>query len=265
MSYKFLSIEKRDAVLEVYLNRPEIHNAINSEMISELSSLFESLYSESDLRLLIIRGKGKSFSSGADLNYMKELAGMSKQENSSDALILAKLFHLIYNCDIPVISVAHGNVAGGANGIIAASDYAISTNDTIFRFPELRLGLIPATIAPYLIDRMGRARSSELLLSGRAFSGFDAERYSLVNSSVPSAQMEQEIERISRDFLRSAPNNLRETKRLIRKLSPGLGDKNMMEYTAELIAEARASEEGREGIQAFFDNRKPNWVNEGIQ
>ena len=265
MNYKFLELEKTNSVLQIFFNRPEVHNALNQEIIDELKEIFSGLNRDDSVRLVILRGRGKSFSSGADLNYMREQANMNMDENLEDALNLAKLFYSIYNCDKPVISVAHGNVAGGAHGIIAASDYAISTNETIFRFSEVRLGLVPATIAPYVIDRIGRARAAELLLSGKPFSGADAERYFLVNSSVPAAQLEKEVKRISDEFLKAAPGASVKTKRLIRSLSSeGLDEKRMKE-TAAIIAEARASDEGIEGIKSFFESRKANWLNESIQ
>lgn len=265
MNYKFLETTLEKKVLQVKLNRPEVHNAFNQEMIGELLDLLGTLDKREDVRLILFRGNGKSFSSGADLNYMRQQAGMTGDENYEDALQLAKLFYSIYSCNKPVISIAHGNVAGGANGIIAASDYAISTNDTIFRFSEVRLGLVPATIAPYVIDRIGRARSAELLLSGRSFSGVDAERYFLVNSSVSPAQLENETTRIIQEFLKAAPGASMETKKLIRTLSEAVINEDRVESTARIIARARASEEGQEGIKSFFESRKANWLNESIQ
>lgn len=265
MKFNHIEISEDKHVMNIYLNRPEVHNAFNQEMIKELLDVFDHMNDYRNCRLVIIRGKGKSFSSGADLNYMRDQAEMSKEENLNDAIQLARLFFSIFMCNKPVITVAHGNVAGGANGIVAASDYAIASDDTIFRFSEVRLGLVPATISPYVVERIGRARAAELLLSGRSFSGRDAERYFLVNSSVPVAQLENEILRITEEFLKAAPGASAETKKLIRSLSENNINEKILESTARIIASARASEEGKEGIKSFFESRKANWLNESLQ
>lgn len=264
MNYNYIETEIINKVINITLNRPEVHNAINAIMIKELLSVFSEIEKDDELRLVIIRGKGKSFSSGADLNYMKEQALMSPQENLNDAKLLAQLFFAVYSCTLPVITIAHGNVAGGANGLVAASDYAISDDDTIFRFSEVRLGLVPATIAPYVVERIGSSKASELLLSGRPFSGFEAEKCNLVNSSVPAVSIEREVKKISSEFLKAAPNASKITKSLIRNLGNQKSIEEKISFTAEIIAKARGSVEGKEGIQSFFESRKANWLNESI-
>jgi methylglutaconyl-CoA hydratase len=248
----------------IALNRPRVHNAFNAEMISELRQAFSEFNGNSELRLIVIRANGKSFSSGADLNYMREQAEMDERQNKEDSEKLARLFYEIYASDKMVITVSHGNISGGANGIIAASDYAITAKDSVFRFSEVTLGLVPATISPYIIDRMGRARSMELMLTGKKFSGSDAETYGLVNKAVESMDLEKELGEILGYLRKTGPAATQKTKKLLLWLNDAGVKENMIIPTSELIAEARSSEEGREGIKAFFEKRNPNWINESI-
>lgn len=261
-----IEIIRRGKVGYIHLNRPEVHNAMNAAMIAELGEALIYLTAQKETRVIVIRGNGKSFSSGADLNYMKEQAAMSSKHNHEDSLRLAGMFYDIYNCSIPVITVSHGTIAGGANGIVAASDYALTTQDAVFRFSEVYLGLVPATIAPYVLDRVGRSVSLELMLSGKSFTGADAETYGLVNKAVSSVDLEKELDRVILSFLQGAPEAIKNTKKLLIALNALNMDQNIIpELTASAIAQARASKEGIEGISAFFEKRKPKWNDEGIQ
>ena len=193
-TFKHIQFEKKDGFAYLFLNRPEVHNAIDPIMISELALILSRIEQDKELRAIVISGRGKSFSSGADLNYMKSLVNLSKRENLEDAGHLAALFDVIYNCPLPVISIAHGNVSGGANGIIAASDIAICGDNTTFRFSELKLGLVPATISPYIIRRIGESLAAELMFTSRSFSGLQAFDFGLVNKSVPEDKMESTLQ-----------------------------------------------------------------------
>ncbi len=249
---------------KIILNRPEKHNAMNALMISEIRGAIAYLGENNNVKVILISANGKSFSSGADLKYMREQADMSLEENIQDSMKLAKLFYQIFNCLKPVITLSHGNITGGANGIIAASDFALTEENSTFRFSEVHLGLVPATISPYIIDRIGRARAMELLLSGRKFSGKEAEQYNLVNKAVKQAELQNEIDEITGSFLRAAPEAIRETKKLLLKLADLNSFEKIMDETANIIAEARASKEGKEGISSFFEKRKPSWIDEKV-
>ena len=248
----------------ILLNRPEVHNALNVEMISEIRKAISLLNGDRNVNLLIFKGNGKSFCSGADLNYMKQHAEMDFNDNLEDSKNLARLFYEIYSSEKPVLTIAHGNIAGGANGIIAASDYAITTHDSVFRFSEVKLGLIPATIAPYVIDRIGRSRAMELMLSGRSFSGVEAEAFNLVNAVVKDGEEDQILDSVAEGILSAGPEALRQTRQLILELSSRNSMKELLDSTSKLIARARASEEGQEGMSAFFEKRKPKWINENL-
>jgi methylglutaconyl-CoA hydratase len=246
------------------LNRPDKHNAMNALMIAEIRDAILEFTEDLSVKIIVIRARGKSFSSGADLNYMKQQADMDREENLRDSKNLANMFYEIYSCPKPVISVAHGVIAGGANGIVAASDYALTTHDALFRFSEVHLGLIPATISPYVTDRIGRARAMELFLSTRPFSGKEAASYNLVNKSVDENEIEQSLNEITAFFMKSAPAALEHTKKLILDLNGADQFRKMIDKTSLLIAEARSSAEGQEGINSFFEKRKPNWIDEII-
>jgi methylglutaconyl-CoA hydratase len=263
-SFQTILIDVSGIAGYITLNRPEIHNAFNSEMISEIRQAVSDYNNNPGVRVIVIQANGKSFSSGADLNYMREQAEMDDRQNKEDSEKLARLFYEIYASDKPVITVSHGNIAGGANGIIAASDYAITANDSVFRFSEVTLGLIPATISPYIIDRLGRVRSMELMLTGKKFSGREAEIYGLVNRAVESMDLEKELQDILGFFRKTGPAAIKKTKKLLLWLNDAGAKENMIIPTSELISEARSSEEGREGIKAFFEKRNPNWINENI-
>ena len=249
---------------KIILNRPEKHNAMNALMISEIRKAIAYLGENNNVKVILISSNGKSFSSGADLKYMSEQADMSLKENIQDSMNLAKMFYEIFTCPKPVITISHGIIAGGANGIIAASDFALTEDNSTFRFSEVHLGLVPATISPYIIDRIGRARAMELLLSARKFNGKEAEQYNLVNKAVKQEEIQNEIDEITGSFMRAAPEAIRETKKLLLKLAGFSAFKNLMDETANIIAEARASEEGKEGINSFFEKRKPSWIDEKI-
>jgi len=251
--------EKSDGFGYLYLNRPELHNAMDSEMIADLSGLVNEIAADESIRALIIRGKGKSFSSGADLNYMHSMINSTKRENLEDAVSLANLFDSIYNCPLPVITVAHGNVSGGANGIIAASDIAICAENTVFRFSELKLGLVPATISPYIIHKIGESAFAELIFTGKVFSGSEAFDYKLVNHSVKEEELEVFLSKLLSEIASSAPLALRKSKLLIRAVSGKEIDSEIRRFTSRVLAEVRISPEAREGMQAFLDKRKPGW------
>lgn len=261
-TFKHIILESNKRIATVWINRPEVHNALNEELIRELSMVFEQLEGDTGLRLLVIKGKGPSLSSGADLSYMKRMAGESKVKNLEDARLLAKLFETIDNFPLPVITVAHGTVAGGANGIIAASDLALAAEDTKFRFSEVKLGLVPATIAPYVLRKIGYSRSSELMLTGRTFTAADAMNFGLVNAVFSGENPGPVLDQIVTSLLEAAPAAQKTTKSLLKNLLGLTSDEQITEYTSRLIAEVRSSSEAMEGLDAFFAKRKPGWTNQ---
>jgi len=254
-----IKLEIADQVATLWLNRPKIHNAMNENMIDELLDGFKSLDADKSIRIIEIKGEGSSFSSGADLNYMKKTASLPFKDNVQDAMKLANLFYMIYSSPKFVISVVHGNVAGGANGISVASDMVIAARKTRFRFSELTLGLIPATISPYIINRCGLAKAKLLMLSSREFSAKEAMKAGLVDKIVSINKIEEVISEIKKSVLRTSPLNSAEAKRLFLAESYLKITPEVIQSTSESLAKARASEEAREGLNAFLQKRKPNW------
>lgn len=260
-NFTTIEIEKKGRYATIWLSRPEKHNALNALMIEELAAAFDVCIDDSGLRLIILRGKGRSFSAGADLNYMKDIAGYGHDQNYKDALRLASLFEKVYTCPKPVIAFVHGSAFGGANGLSAACDIVLADIDTTFAFTEVKIGITPATISPYVIRRCGEAAARELMLTGRRFSADEAYRFLLVNKVVSTETLEIELHHYTDLLLSSGPHAVEQCKKLIRVVSSTASDTSeLMRFTANMIASQRASEEGQEGINSFFDKRKPNWV-----
>ena len=256
--YNTIELETGNALCTIWLNRPERHNAFDAAMILELTGFFRDVTSLEGLRLVILRGRGKSFCAGADLNYMKGIAEYGHQENYEDARRLATLFETIYSCPLPTLGVAHGAVFGGANGLLAACDIVIAAEDTTFAFSEVKIGIAPATIGPFILKRTGESKGRELMMTGRRFKGGEAEKYGLVNKAVKPEKVEATVEAYVAEFMTAAPGAVRATKEMISKVVLETG-KDQSEYTADLIARLRASKEGQEGMAAFLGKRKPYW------
>lgn len=249
-----------DKIGTIWLNRPEKHNAMNAEMISELISCYESISEHNEIRVVVLRGKGKSFCAGADLNYMKGIASFGFQENYEDSLKLAKCFNTIYTCKKPTIAIVHGAAIGGANGLLAACDYVYCHEETKFAFSEVKLGIAPATISPYVIKRIGEYNARDLMLTGRRILGPEAEKCGLANKSHTSEGLEQQLNQTIKFLMTSGPEAMASCKELIYTISNKLDFESSIDYTAKLIAELRASKEGQEGMASFLEKRKPNWV-----
>ena len=246
-SYQNIEFELKDNLGTIWLNRPEKHNAMNAEMISEIIDCVGEINDLSEVRILFLRGRGKSFCAGADLNYMKGIQ-------------LAKCFNVIYKCKKPTIAVVQGAAIGGANGLLAACDFVFCTDETKFAFAEVKLGIAPATISPYVAKRIGEFGSRDLMLTGRRFLGKEAEHYRLVNKSFPENEIEDHVNKTIKTLMSSGPDAMAACKELIFNISNKFSFDDSIDYTARLIAELRASKEGQEGMASFLEKRKPNWV-----
>lgn len=259
--YKTILITQDNYQLTVWLNRPDVHNAMNAIMIAELTSVFQKISELDNIRVVVIRGKGKSFCAGADLNYMKGIAEYGFDENVKDGKKLARLFQSIYDCLVPTIALVHGSAFGGANGLLAACDIAIAEENTTFAFSEVKLGIAPATILPIVIRRIGEFGAKELMMTGKRFNGQEAEKWNLVNHSVVENDLESILLKIMKQLMSSAPEAVKQTKAMIGELKYKTIDE-AVDYTSNKIAELRASDEGQEGMASFLEKRKPNWTDE---
>ncbi len=258
--YNNIEFELKDNLGIVWLNRPEKHNAMNAEMIAEIIDCFEALNDMPEVRIILLRGRGKSFCAGADLNYMKGIAEFGYEENYQDSLQLAKCFNIIYICKKPTIAVVQGAAIGGANGLLAVCDFVYCADDTKFAFAEVKLGIAPATISPYVVKRIGEYGARDLMLTGRRFLGKEAEAYRLANKSLPTEDLEEQINSTVKILMSSGPDAMAACKQLIYNISNNLSFDESIDYTARLIAELRASKEGQEGMASFLEKRKPGWV-----
>ena len=253
---KFLEvIEKEKGVKEVWLNRPDLHNAFNAELIEEMISLFESFKDE---RLIILTGKGNSFCAGADLNWMKAMKDYTKEENFQDSKRLARMFSAINECDVPVIGRINGHALGGGVGLVSVCDYVVTVDNALMGFTEVRLGLIPAVISPYCISKIGEANARAWMLSGERFGSEEAKRMGLVNEIVIAPDLDTKIEEVKKKFLAAGPVAAKEAKKLIRGVMKNL--KASEDFTCQMITERRVSSEGQEGMRALLQKDKPAWM-----
>ena len=256
--YKTIATTLEKGVLTIWLNRPEVHNAFDETMLRELTSCFESLSPQ--ILCVVLRGKGSSFCAGVDLNWMKAVSQNSYEQNYTESLLLSKCFLSIYTCTRPTVAVVHGVALGGANGLLSACDLAYCTDDATFSLSEVKIGIVPACISPYVIKRVGEYGARELMITGRRIRGQEAEHFRLVNKSVASEKLEEYLEEVLSLLRTSGPKAMSHCKTLIYDVANKLTLAEAYDYTARMIAEIRASEEGQEGMNAFLEKRKPNWV-----
>lgn len=252
----------RSGVKKIILDRPDKKNAFNSKMIEEITtvfSAFSNVQNPTDLRLVILIGNGDIFCSGADLNYMREQADKNFEENLVDAKKLSEMFFQIANAKCPVISAVRGAAIGGGLGLCACSDYVLGAESAVFATSEVRLGLIPAVISPYIIRKIGVAHASHLMLTGERITASRAHQIGLINQVISDTEFMNTLDKTIQSFLMAEPNAAWMTKELIQKSSP-LPDSMISEYTARQIAFARSSKEGREGLRYFFEKKQPHWI-----
>ncbi|SDE05283.1 enoyl-CoA hydratase-related protein [Niabella drilacis] len=257
--YTTIETEQHYHIATVWLNRPDVRNAFNDTMIAELIHAFETLGSDEVVRVITLRGRGKVFCAGADLKWMKATATSGYKESLEENRQLAQCFQTVYNTPKPTIAVVHGAAMGGANGLIAACDFAYAGNDTLFAFSEVRLGLVPATIAPYILKRIGVAKAKELILTGRQFHAKEAAQAGLINQVLQEMDLESKVAELIQELLQAGPESIAACKQLLHYLSAKELEASVP-YTIEAIARARSSAEGQEGMQAFFEKRKPDWI-----
>jgi len=209
---------------------------------------------------VVIRGRGKSFCAGADLNWMRDVADYSYEQNYKESLQLSECFYSIYTCRKPTIALVHGAAIGGANGILASCDFAFADENTVFSLSEVKIGIVPACISPYIIKRVGEFNAKDLMLTGKRFDGKEAERFGLVNKSFSEGLMENHLNLLIDSLKTSGPKAILHCKNLINEVCNHLTMNQALEYTAKMIAEIRSSEEGQEGMAAFLGKRKANWI-----
>jgi methylglutaconyl-CoA hydratase len=257
MSALLASLDKR-GVATLTLNRPEVHNAFDDVLIADLNRVIEEFSLHPDVRLLVLRAEGKSFSAGADLGWMKRMAHYSREDNETDARELEKLMRSLYEFPKPTLALVQGAAYGGAVGLVSCCDIAIASDAASFSLSEAKLGLAPAVISPYVIAAMGSRQASRYFLSAERFSAQRAHEIGLVHEVVEADALSEASEKMIGTLLDSGPVALIACKALLRKISP-VTSAEISDYTTTLIASLRTSQEGQEGLSAFFEKRTPAW------
>lgn len=258
----FLTKCSEDQVLTITLNRPEVHNAFNDEMIKGLTFEFEKLNEkDNQVRVVVIEGEGKSFCAGADLNWMKKMKDYSKEDNYRDSVALSKLFHVINTCKLPVVAKVHGAVLGGGVGLVSACDYVVAQEQTTFGLTEIRLGLLPAVISPFVIAKIGESQARALFLTGERFDEQRALSMGLVHRVSLERYLAQDTQKVVESLLSAAPYAQSRAKELITTVTKLSHQEygQAQDYTCQLISEIRVGAEGQEGMSALLEKRKPQW------
>lgn len=260
MTYETLTVARAGQVATVTLNRPDVRNAFNETTIAELTQAFAALGADQSLRAIVLAASGPAFCAGADLNWMKKMAGYTHAENHADALQLATMLRTIYACPQPVVARVQGDCYAGGMGLVAACDIVVAVDTAQFCLSEVRLGLIPATIAPYVIKAMGEQASRRYFLTAERFTAATALRIGFAHDVVAADALDATVAEIAKALVNNSPAAVRQAKRLVREVAGRPVDDALVDDTAARIAAIRASEQGREGVASFLEKRKPAWL-----
>jgi methylglutaconyl-CoA hydratase len=258
--YTTLAVEIRDSVALVALARPDVHNAFDETSIVELTDALRALDDDDDVRAVVLLGHGKTFCAGADLNWMRRMAGYSGAQNVADAKALATMLATLDNLSKPTVARVHGSAYGGGVGLIACCDVAIAAPDAMFALSEAKLGLIPATVGPYVVRAIGARHARRFFVTAERFTAAEAFRIGLVHDLAPADELDARINELLGALLLAGPQAQREAKALVRDVTDGPIDTALANDTARRIARVRASPEGKEGVAAFLDKRSAAWV-----
>ena len=260
MSQKVLSQIDADGNATVMLNRPEVHNAFDPEMVAALTATLRKLASDAGVRAIVITSTGVNFCAGADIEHMKKSAKFSRAQNHEAAHATATMFHTLYALEKPTIACVRGAVRGGGVGLVAACDIAIADRSATFRLTEVKLGIIPAMISPYVIAAIGRRMARRYMISGEEFDAAEAYRIGLLHDLVPDGELIASVGRMLGYLYSSGPNAVTAVKKLIPEIAGARIDEALVEQTARRIAEVRTSAEAQEGLSAFLEKRRASWV-----
>lgn len=258
-----VEIRQTSAVLTVALNRPETHNAMTPDMIQELQAIFGSLPEQDDVRVVVLTGNGRSFCAGADLNFMRAAADYTFEDNVQDGEAIFDLMETINNCPKPVVGRINGAAIGGGMGLVSVCDIVVAAEQAKFGLSEVRLGIVPAVISPFVLAKIGAGNGRELFLTGERFTAQQAKAYGLVHHVVPNEALDDKVAERVGQLLQAAPGAQTAAKALIQEVTAWRHQEALREYTANLIARRRASAEGKEGMSSFLERRKPYWVEIG--
>jgi methylglutaconyl-CoA hydratase len=257
--YERLRLTRDGAVARIVLARPEVRNAFDDALIGELTRAFGVCGADAAARVVVLSGDGPSFCAGADVSWMRQAGTYTREENERDAERMARMLRAIDACPRPVVALAHGAAIGGGVGLVAAADVAIAAEGTVFSLAEVKLGILPAVISPYVLRAIGARNARNLFLTGERFDAREALRVGLVHQVVPPEELEEAGRRKVAALLSSGPEAVGAAKALIERVT-GLSPDEALPLTVKAISERRASAEAREGLSAFLEKRKPAWI-----
>jgi len=254
-----LDIQRDGAVARVWLDRPDVRNAFNDAVIAELGAAFRELGGDASLRAIVLGGRGKAFCAGGDLHWMRAIGHNSWEQNRADAQRLADMLWTLYSCPVPVVGRVHGDCYAGGVGLAAVCDVLVAAEGMHFCLSEARLGLLPATIGPYVVRALGEQASRRYFVSAERFSAAEAHRLGFVHELASADAIDARVDAVVQALLANGPAAVRASKRLVKDLAGQLLTAELRADTARRIADIRASDEGREGVQAFLSKRSPSW------
>jgi methylglutaconyl-CoA hydratase len=257
-AFHTIRVAREGKIARVIFTRPEVHNAFNATMIAELAEAFDLVKSDPNVRVVVLTGEGKSFCAGADINWMREIIDYSFDQNLKESLLLAETLHKLYALPKPTVAMVNGTAIGGGNGFLSACDIAVAAEEAQFGLSEVKIGLVPAAISPFVIRKIGESKAREYFLTGKRIPALRAQEIGLVNQVVPKTKLAEAVDELVALLLSSGPEALANCKELIFQV-PRMSLEEVKEYTARMIANLRISEEGQEGMASFLEKRKPKW------
>ena len=260
MNHQFIEIEQHDQIATVWINRAELHNAFNTQVIAELHATFDALNVRDDIRVVILAGRGKSFSAGADLNWMKAQSEVSASDNQADALKLAKMLQALATLKQPTIARVHGIAFGGGMGLASACDICVASEEAKFATSEVRLGLAPSTISPYVIRAIGTRQASRYFLTAERISAQQALDIGLAHEVVTADQLDVKVNEITQALLLGGPQAQASSKQLIQMVERQEQNEELLQQTAQHIAHVRQGLEAKDGLNAFLNKHSPSWI-----
>jgi methylglutaconyl-CoA hydratase len=260
MTYQTLEMQIDRSVATVWLDRPDVRNAFNETTIAEVTEVFRLLDADPNVRAVVLAARGTAFCAGADLNWMKKMADYSHAENLADAAGLAAMLRAIHDCAKPVVARVQGDCYAGGMGLAAACDIVVAVDGAFFCLSEVRLGLIPATISPYVIRAIGTQAARRYFLTAERFTAAEAQRMGLVHDVVAADRLDETVAGLLKALLAASPHAVTQAKRLVRDVAGQPLTDALVDDTVARIADIRASEQGREGVRAFLEKRKPSWL-----
>lgn len=263
MPYRHVRFDRSGCVATITLNRPETRNALDSATVGEVSECLRTVASSPDVRVLKLASTGTCFGSGADIRTMRSMGTAPYESNLADARAFTEMLHLLHELPKPTVACVQGPAIGGSVGLVACCDLAIGSEKASFRLSEVYLGVVGAMISPYLVEAIGARMTKRLMLTGERFDACQAERWGLLDTVVPAEDLGDAAQTVIRQLLRGAPGAQATSKGLVREVAHGPPDAATRDRTARVIAEARTTAEGREGLKAFLDKAKPPWARGG--